>query len=119
LERKTTKYNAEWKQGLLFLFQVLDHLAEQARVKKAERHSQGTVKIEYPLHPLFGRQGTVRREAKYGGVSFFDLVVDGKPVTVAQWMTRPDLCQFLTCGFDPVVDWRTLQQLLHLLDREV
>jgi hypothetical protein len=33
-------------------------------------------------------------------------------------VTRPDLCQFLTCGFDPVCDWQSLQQLLKLLDRE-
>ena len=41
---------------------------------------------------------------------------EGKPVTVAQWMTRPELCRFLTCGFDPVCDWLTLQKLLNLLD---
>ena len=80
---------------------------------------QGTVKIEYALHPLFGRVVTVRRQVKYSGIPFFDLLVEGKPVTIAQWMTRPDLCRFLTCGFDPVVDWQTLQQLLQLLDREV
>jgi hypothetical protein len=77
---------------------------------------QGTIKIEYPLHPLFGRQGTVCRQVKYGGVPFFDLLVEGKPVTVAQWMTRPELCRFLTCGLDPVSDWHTLRELLSLLD---
>jgi hypothetical protein len=79
---------------------------------------QGTIKIEYPLHPLFGRVGTVRRQVKYGGVAFFDLLVEGKSVTVAQWMTRPDLCRFLTCGFDPACDWPTLRELLRLLDRQ-
>jgi hypothetical protein len=77
---------------------------------------QGTIKIEYPLHPLFGRQGTVCRQVKYGGVPFFDLLVEGKPVTVAQWMTRPELCRFLTYGLDPVSDWITLRELLSLLD---
>ena len=77
---------------------------------------QGKVKIEYPLHPLFGRHGTVSRQVKYGGVPFFDLLVEGKPVTVAQWMTRPELCRFLTCGFDPVCDLATLRRLLNLLD---
>ena len=79
---------------------------------------QGKVKIEYPLHPLFGRWGTVSRQVKYGGVPFFDLVVDGKPITVAQWMARPELCQFCTCGFEPVCDWPTLRRLLHLLDAQ-
>jgi hypothetical protein len=55
---------------------------------------------------------------KYGGVTFVELRVEGKLVTVPQWVTRPDLCQFLTCGFDPVCDWQSLQQLLKLLDRE-
>ena len=77
---------------------------------------QGTVKIEYPLHPLFGRQGTVNRQVKYGGVPFFDLIVEGKRVTVPMWMTRREQCQCLTCGFDPFCNWPTLKQLLNLLD---
>ena len=77
---------------------------------------QGIVKIVYPLHPLFGREGTVVRQVRYGGVSFFDLDVDGNRVTVAQWITRSDECQHLTCGYDQFCNWITLLDLVTLLD---
>lgn len=80
---------------------------------------RGTVKIEYALNPPFGREATVLRQVKYGGVTFLEVCVDGQRVTVPQWMTRLDACQFLTCGFDPVCDWQALTQLLKLLDNGV
>ena len=77
---------------------------------------QGIVKVEYPLHPLFGREGTVVRQVRYAGVAFLDLVVDGNRVTVPQWITRTDECQHLTCGYDPFCSWFTLLDLVALLD---
>jgi hypothetical protein len=77
---------------------------------------QGTARIEYPLHPLYGTEGKVFRQVKCGAATLIELRVGGKRITVPQWMTRAELCRFFTCGFDPVCDWQTLRELLQLLD---
>ena len=77
---------------------------------------QGKVKIEYPLHPLFGRAGTIVRRVRQGNTLFWELTIDERPVTVVQWMIRQDLCQHLTCGHDPYCDENVLMELVALLD---
>jgi hypothetical protein len=77
---------------------------------------QGMVKVEYPLHRLFGRECSVIRKARKGDVAFLELDADGKSATVARWMTVSDECQYLTCGYDPFCSWEALQALLTLLD---
>jgi hypothetical protein len=53
---------------------------------------------------------------KYGDVLFYDLLIDGRPVTVAQWMTQPEACRHLRCCVDPVCDWVSLRGALALFD---
>jgi hypothetical protein len=77
---------------------------------------QGIARIEYPLHPLFEREGRVLRRVQYSLLTCLELEIDQKIVNVAQWMTRADLCQGLTCGHDPVPEINSLLQVLRLLD---
>lgn len=77
---------------------------------------QGIARIEYPLHPLFEREGRVVRRVQYRNLSCVEVEIDQEIVNVARWMTRPDLCQRLTCGLDPVPEVDSLLQILRLLD---
>ena len=77
---------------------------------------QGIATIEYPLHPLFERKGRVVRRVQYRNLTCLEIEIDQKIVNVACWMTRPDLCQRLTCGVDPVPEMDSLLQILRLLD---
>ncbi len=78
---------------------------------------QGIAKIEYPLHPFFGKEGRVVRSVRYGFQTCLELEIDRKIVNVAQWMTRADLCTRFTCGLDPRPDLDALTQILTLLNR--
>ena len=78
---------------------------------------QGTITIEYPLHPLFGCQFAVARRLRYGRLLFFEINLDGKLASVPEWMTRRDLCSRLRCGVDPVCSWTALRRVRRLLDR--
>jgi hypothetical protein len=52
-----------------------------------------------------------------GGVLFLEIILDGKRVSVPEWMTRCDVCAQLRCGVDPVCSWPALRQILALLDQ--
>jgi hypothetical protein len=78
---------------------------------------QGIAKIEYPLHPLFGREGRVVRLVRYGLLTCLELEIDQKIVNVARWMTRADLCTSFTCGHNPQPDLDALVQILTLIDQ--
>ena len=88
--------------------------ARQSDVFDARYHGQA--RIEYPLHPLFGRGGRVVRQVKYPQRTCLEIMIDHKIVNVARWMTRADLCQQLICGHDPVPDVKVLLRVLRLLD---
>ncbi len=77
---------------------------------------QGISRIEYPLHPLFGCEGSVLRQVRYEFQTCVEINIDQKTVSVARWMTRSDLCKRLTCGHDPIPDWDSLLQILRLFE---
>jgi hypothetical protein len=77
---------------------------------------QGIARIEYPLHPLFKREGRVVRRVQYPRLTCLELEIEQKIVIVAPWMTRADVCQRLTCGHDPIPQIDSLLQVLRLLD---
>jgi hypothetical protein len=99
-----------WEQGVDC---VCSH-ARQSDVFDARYH--GHARIEYPLHPLFGREGRVVRQVKYAHLTCLEIMIDHKIVNVAQWMTRADLCRRLTCGHDPVPNLKSLLSVLRLLN---
>ena len=74
-------------------------------------------RIEYPLHPLFGREGRVVRQVHYQSLTCSELEIDHSIVNVARWMTRAEVCSRLTCGLDPQPDLEALMQVLRLLDQ--
>jgi hypothetical protein len=74
---------------------------------------RGIARIEYPLHPLFGRQGKVVRRVRYDFGACLEVEVDEVIVNLPHWMTRADHCQRFACGFDPVPQLvEVLSQLL-------
>jgi hypothetical protein len=77
---------------------------------------QGISRIEYPLHPLFGREGKVVRRVQYDFGTYLELEIDEAIVNLPHWMTRADLCERFTCGLDPVPQLDALRQILQLLD---
>ena len=77
---------------------------------------QGMVRIEYPLHPLFGREGKVVRRVRYDFGTYLEVEIDQAIVNLPHWMTRADLCGHFTCGLDPVPQRAALRQVLQLLD---
>jgi len=79
---------------------------------------QGIAKIEYPLHPLFGRKGKVVRSVPYGLLTCLEIEIDQKIVNVPRWMVRADLCSRFTCGPEPLPDLEALRQILTLLDQQ-
>jgi len=74
-------------------------------------------RIEYPLHPLFGREGRVVRQVRYQSLTCRELEIDHSIVNVALWMTRAEVCSRFTCGLDPRPDLESLFQVLRLLDQ--
>jgi len=60
----------------------------------------------------------VVRRVQYRNLPCLEIEIDQKIVNVACWMTRPDLCQRLTCGLDPVPEMDSLLQILRLLDAD-
>jgi len=105
---------------------VVGHLAENnvptersgSRATSAhDARYQGIITIEYPLHPLFGRQFEVARRVRYGGLLFFKINFEGRLAAVPEWMTRRDICSGLRCGVDPVCSWPALRQVRVLLDK--
>lgn len=98
-------------------------VADVARVRSRCRQTsvfdaryQGISRIEYPLHPLFGREGRVVRQVRYEYQTCVEIEIDQKTVCVARWMTRADLCQRFTCGHNPIPDCDSLLQILRLLE---
>ena len=79
---------------------------------------QGIARIEYSLHPLFGREGKVVRRVRYDFGTCLEVKIDQVIINVPHWMTRADLCRHFTCGLDPVPQLDALRQLLQLLDNE-
>ena len=77
---------------------------------------QGISRIEYTLHPLFGREGKVVRRVRYDFGTCLEVEIDRGIVNVPHWMTRADLCRHFTCGLDPVPQLDALRQILLLLD---
>jgi len=95
---------------------VVGSYARQSPVFDARYH--GEVRIEYPLHPLFGKVGRVVRRVKYPHLACVEIQVGHSIVNVPHWMTRADLCQRLTCGHDPVPSLDSLLRILRLLDAQ-
>lgn len=56
------------------------------------------------------------RQVRYEAGTCLEIEIDRQIVSVAKWMTRADLCQRFTCGFDPQPDFNALCQVLRLLD---
>ena len=79
---------------------------------------QGIITIEYPLHPLFGCQFEVGRRVRYGRLLFFEINLDGKLVTVPEWITGRDLCSRLRRGVDPVCSSTAAATNSPLLDKQ-
>ncbi len=78
----------------------------------------GIITIEYPLHPLFGRQFEVSRRFRWGGVLFFGIDLgNGTRASIPEWMTRRDECAQLRCGVDPVCCLSALREVLALVDQ--
>jgi len=77
---------------------------------------QGIARIEYPLHPLFGREGKVVRQVRYDFATCLELEIDQAIVNVPRWMTDADLCQRFTRGDEPLPQLQTLRQILQRLD---
>ena len=77
----------------------------------------GKVTIHYPLHPFFGQSGlAVVRRYGSGKAEQFEVQGPGRRVAVPAWMTDPDRCQAMTCGFEPRCSLTSLLQLVALLD---
>jgi hypothetical protein len=76
----------------------------------------GTVKIEYPLHPLFGQEvRAVQLDAKgRKGQLLIESVEDRR--CLPAWMTDPARCALLTFGWQPFASCQTLRQLDELLN---
>jgi len=79
---------------------------------------QGICRIEYQLHPLFGREGKIVRQVRYDYCTCLEVEIDQVIVNVPHWMTRADLCRHFTCGHDPVPQLDALRQILQLLTAE-
>ena len=77
---------------------------------------QGIARIEYSLHPDFGREGKVVRQVRYDFATCLEVEIDQAIVNVPHWMTRADLCRRFTCGLDPVPQLDALRRILKLLD---
>ena len=77
---------------------------------------QGIARIEYPLHPFFGREGKVVRRVRYDFGTYLEVEIGQAIVNLPHWMTRADLCQRFKCGFDPVPQLDALRRILQLLD---
>lgn len=56
------------------------------------------------------------RRVRYGGVPYFEIEVEGRRVTIAEWMTVRDECVGLECGFDPVCSLEALLGLQAFLE---
>ena len=76
----------------------------------------GKVKIEYALHPFYGREFAVIRRVCYGDVAHSEIDVSGKNVTVVAWMTERSACVGLRCGVEPVCSLTSLLELAAHLD---
>ncbi len=74
-----------------------------------------TVTIEYPLHALFGRELTVCRRLRRGGVLFYEVQLEAWNTVLPEWMTRRDACAQLRCGVDPVCSLAALREVLALV----
>ena len=79
---------------------------------------QGIARIEYPLHPCFGKEGKIGRLVRYESATCLELVIDRHIVNVPRWMTQADLCRRFTCGDDPAPKMQALVQILKLLDNQ-
>lgn len=77
---------------------------------------QGMARIEYPLHPLFGRVGKVVRRVRYDFGTYLELDIERAIVNLPLWMTRADLCRRFTCGLEPVPQLGDLLRVLRLLE---
>jgi hypothetical protein len=78
----------------------------------------GIITIEYPLHPLFGRQFNVARRFRWGGALIFGIDLgNGMRASIPEWMTRRDECAQLRCGVDPVCCLSALREVLALVDQ--
>lgn len=78
---------------------------------------QGIARIEYALHPLFGREGRVIRQVKYVSMVCLELEIDSTIVSVQRWMTNAELCSRFACGCDPQPDLGSLMDVLRLLEQ--
>jgi len=76
----------------------------------------GEVRIEYPLHRLFGQRFRVVRRARYAGQWFYVIDLGKQREAVPEWMTDPVACSNLTWGPDPVCSLDSLLELLRLLE---
>jgi hypothetical protein len=65
---------------------------------------QGIARIEYPLHPLFGREGKVVRRVRYDFGTCHEVEIDEAIVNLPHWMTRADLCE-RSGGPNSLHDW--------------
>jgi hypothetical protein len=76
---------------------------------------QGTVKIEYLLHPLFGQEvRAVQLDAKgRKGQLLIETAADRR--CVPSWMTDPQRCALLTFGWQPFASCQALRRLDVLL----
>ena len=76
----------------------------------------GHVRIEYPLHPLFGEVGRVVRRVRYPLVACVEIQFGESLLSVPDWMTQADSCQQFTCGHDPVPSLDVLLRIIRFLD---
>jgi hypothetical protein len=76
----------------------------------------GRVRVEYPLHRLFGKQFDVVSRIRYGSQWHYVLDLGHQRLCVPRWMTDPVYCGELTWGLDPVCSLTSHFHVLALLD---
>jgi hypothetical protein len=75
----------------------------------------GTVKVEYPFHPLYGQEvRAVECDAK-GRKGQLLVEASKERLCLPAWMTDPTPCALLTFGWQPFVSQQSLRQLDALL----
>ena len=75
----------------------------------------GIVRVEYVLHPFFGRELRVIKRLRYGGELHYEVELERSRGSVVSWMTEKDVCSGMTRGIDPICSLTSCLELQSLL----
>jgi hypothetical protein len=94
---------------------VQNHALHRASSLSHDARYLGSIKVEYVLHPLYGRRLTVVRQETRNAMPELLVQTDHAHLVLPQWMTDPQCCAKLSCGPIPLCSWQALQHLQALL----